>query len=161
MSYAYALLTVLPNLFWAIHPSIAHGTASAWLIWTVNPYTASQHGALGYSCIAEAYLNFGWTGVVIIMSLVGFSAGKLGIAGLQADRGHLALVAAFTAFALKAPRDESESLIRAFAWYSLLPFLTACLFSRLGASKQRIVHSIMPPPPVSLRPTNSGTARGI
>jgi oligosaccharide repeat unit polymerase len=135
VSYAYAMLTVFPNLFWPVHPTISHGTASDWLIWTVDPVVAARHSGLGYSCIAEAYLNFGWTGVVIVMSIVGFGAGKLGIAGRQEDRGRLALVAAFTAFALRFPRDESASLVRAFVWYSFLPYISARLVSRLGKSE--------------------------
>jgi oligosaccharide repeat unit polymerase len=158
IDYAYALLTVVPNLFWTIHPTISHGTLSEWLVWTVDPFLASRQGGLGFSCIAEAYLNFGWTGVGIIMTLVGFCAGKLGIAGRQADRGHLALVAAFTAFALTFPRDEAASLVRAFAWFSLLPYVTACVVSRLGASK-RFVRFIALPPAASFSTTNAGPAR--
>jgi oligosaccharide repeat unit polymerase len=159
VDYSYAMLTVVPNLFWRIHPTIAHGTASDWLVWTVDPGFASRRGGLGYSCIAEAYLNFGWTGVVTIMVLVGFGAGKLGIAGQQADRGTLALVAAFAAFALKFPRDESSSLVRAFAWYALLPYVAARLASRLGASKG-VVQFTTPPPAIPFGTMNSGTARG-
>jgi hypothetical protein len=86
MSYAYASLTILPNLFWAIHPAIAHGTAQDWLIWTVDARGASKQGGLGYSCIAEAYLNFGWTGVVLIMTRLG-SAWASWVSGRQVDQG--------------------------------------------------------------------------
>jgi oligosaccharide repeat unit polymerase len=134
VSYAYAILTVFPNLFWPVHPTIAHGTASDWLVSTVDPFAAANQGGLGYSCIAEAYLNFGWTGVAIIMSIVGFGAGKLGIVQREENRGRLAMVAAFTAFALRFPRDESASLVRAFAWYSFLPYVSARLVSQLGRS---------------------------
>jgi O-antigen polysaccharide polymerase Wzy len=133
VSYAYALLTVVPSLFWPVHPTIAHGTVGEWMVWTVDPLVAGRQGGLGYSCIAEAYLNFGWTGALIIMALVGFGAGKLGLAGGQVNLGHLALVASFAAFALKFPRDESASLVRAFAWYALLPYATAYFMTRLGA----------------------------
>ena len=159
VGYAYAMLTVVPNLFWAVHPTIAHGTASDWLMWTVDPRGASRQGGRGYSCIAEAYLNFGWTGIVIMMTVVGFCAGKLGIAGRQTDLGRLALAAAFTAFVLKFPRDESASLVRAFAWYSLLPYLSACVVSMLETSR-RVVHFMTPAPAASFSTTDAGTARG-
>ena len=158
VDYAYALLTALPNLFWPVHPAISHGTASDWLIWTVDPIGASRQGGLGYSCIAEAFLNFGWTGVVFIMAMVGFGAGKLGMASRHADRAGLALVAAFTAFVLKFPRDESASLIRAFAWYSLLPYVAACFVSRLVPVK-RIMHLGSVPPAASFVSTSTRTAR--
>jgi oligosaccharide repeat unit polymerase len=158
VDYAYALLTVVPNLFWPVHPTISHGTASDWLVWTVDPAAASRQIGLGYSCIAEAYLNFGWTGIITIMTLVGFCAGKLGLAGREADRGRLALAAAFTAFALKFPRDESASLIRAFAWYSLLPYLSASLVSTLSA-RRRIVNLTTRLPQASLNTIDSRAVR--
>jgi oligosaccharide repeat unit polymerase len=148
VGYAYAMLTVLPNLFWPVHPTISHGTASDWLISTVDPFVAGKQGGMGYSCIAEAYLNFGWTGVVIVMSMVGFVAGKLGVAARQEDCGRLALVATFTAFALRFPRDESTSLVRAFVWYSFLPYVSARLVSRLGQFK-RVPRTMPQPQPVT------------
>jgi oligosaccharide repeat unit polymerase len=146
VSYAYALLTVMPSLFWSIHPTIAHGTVGEWLVWSVDPSLAGRQGGLGYSCIAEAYLNFGWPGVIIIMTLVGFGAGRLGIAEGRVNVGHLAVVASFAAFALKFPRDESASLVRAFVWYAFLPYATAFLMTRLEAVMR---------PTLSLTPTSA------
>ena len=38
--YAYALLTLFPNLFWDIHPTIVRGTANEWLVRSINPWLA-------------------------------------------------------------------------------------------------------------------------
>ena len=135
--YAYAGLTLLPNLFWSVHPTIARGTASDWLIQVVDPSRAMQRGGLGYSCIAEAYLNFGWAGVPLIMGLIGFGVASLASLGAQGDRRRLALVAVFTAFVLKFPRDEASSLIRAFVWYSWLPYAMATGMAMFGARKAK------------------------
>jgi oligosaccharide repeat unit polymerase len=138
IGYAYAALTVLPNLFWDIHPTISHGTASDWLIWSVDPASAAKQIGLGYSCIAEAYLNYGWVGVPIVMFVLGFS-----VAGLTAwgrhDRARMAMVAAFTAFALRFPRDEAASLVRAFVWYSWLPYMCATVMGGLGSRRSLVV----------------------
>jgi oligosaccharide repeat unit polymerase len=132
VGYAYATLTVLPNFFWGVHPTIAHGTASEWLVWTVNPYGASRQNGIGYSCIAEAYLNFGWLGVPIVMGLVGFGIAALTSWGAKGNRTHVAMVAVLTAFVLRFPRDESASLVRAVVWYSWLPAAIAVLIARAG-----------------------------
>jgi hypothetical protein len=134
LGYGYAVLTLVPNMFWDVHPTIAHGTGSDWLVWTVDPYGAARRTGLGFSCVAEAYLNFGWLGAAGVMALVGFGFGRLGIAARLGDRGWLALVAAFTAFVLRFPRDESASLVRAFVWYSLMPYLGVYVLSRLWTS---------------------------
>jgi hypothetical protein len=129
VGYWYAALTIFPNFFWSIHPTIAHGTLNEWLVQTVNPYTAMQQGGLGYSCIAEAYLNFGWIGVPVVMGLIGFGIAALaGSAGR--DRRRLALVAILTGFVLKFARDESASVVRAFVWYSLGPYLIVTAIAR-------------------------------
>jgi len=132
VGYAYASLTVLPNFFWTVHPTVDHGTASDWLVRTVDPYAASRQGGLGYSCIAEAYLNFGWFGVPIVMGLVGFGIAALTSWGARGNRTHVAMVAVLTAFVLRFPRDESASLVRAVVWYSWLPAAIAVLIARAG-----------------------------
>jgi oligosaccharide repeat unit polymerase len=132
IGYAYAALTVLPNFFWTLHPTIAHGRASEWLVATVDPYAASRQGGLGFSCIAEAYLNFGWFGVPIVMGLVGFGIAALTSWGVKGNRTHVAMVAVLTAFVLRFPRDESASLVRAVVWYSWLPSVIAITIARGG-----------------------------
>lgn len=128
-SYFYALLTAMPNLFWDIHPSIARGTLSSWLIWTVDPYTARNHGGLGFACVAEAFLNFGVLGVCGVMALIGFGMGRMVTwATRSADLRALAMTATFSAFVLRLPRDESVSLLRMLLWYSWMPYaLTYCI----------------------------------
>jgi oligosaccharide repeat unit polymerase len=142
VGYAYAALTIVPNLFWAVHPTIAHGTASDWLVWAVDPYGAMRQAGLGYSCIAEVYLNFGWVGVPVVMCLVGFGVAAFANLGSDGHRARLALVAVFTAFALRFPRDETASLVRIFVWYSWMPLAAATFMARLGA-RQAIVKSAM------------------
>jgi oligosaccharide repeat unit polymerase len=136
-SYYYASLTVLPNLFWSVHPAIARGQASAWLVQTVDPYTAEQGGGLGYSFIAEAYLNFGWWGAFIVLGLIGFLFGSLVLwADLSDDIARLAVVASFLSFFLFFARGEASEVVRALVWYSVLPYL-AVRFLGYARSRER------------------------
>src|ERR1017187_8886241 len=77
VSYLYAALAGFPNVAWSIHPTTAHGTLSAWLVYTVMPYAAANGCGLGYSFIAEAYENFGWIGVPLVLLVTGWIAGRL------------------------------------------------------------------------------------
>jgi len=124
MTYVRAALTVVPNLFWDIHPSVASETPTHWLIWTVDPYTASRGGSLGYSCIAEAYLNFGWIGVPACLCLFGFLFAKFIMWASQAGRPErLALAACVACFVIFYARAEAADFARGVVWYSVLPYL--------------------------------------
>jgi oligosaccharide repeat unit polymerase len=123
-SYYYALLTAFPNLFWEVHPSIAHGTLSNWLVQMVDPTTAGSGGGYGFSFIAEAYLNFGWFGAAVVLGLMGFLFGRLVLwASRSSDPAKLAMVASFTGLVLLFARGESNLVVRALLWYALMPYL--------------------------------------
>ncbi len=121
--YGYAWLTLFPNLFWDVHPSIARKIPSSWLIWEVDPYTAEQGGGLGYSFLAEAYLNFGWLGLVPVMIVFGYLGGKAVRWGDQ--HGHAeraALLAAAFSFLVFFVRAELAVVLRGVIWYAAVPY---------------------------------------
>jgi len=121
--YLYALLTIVPNLFWKLHPTVARGVPGLWLTWAVNPEFAARGGGLGYSFIAEAYLNFGWFGAPIALGVLGFLFAKL---VLWTDRSReparMAMLASFTSSFLFYARCESALQVRPLMWYSFIPF---------------------------------------
>jgi oligosaccharide repeat unit polymerase len=123
LSYFYAALTLMPNLFWDIHPSIAAGTPSFWLTWAVDPWSAALGGGLGYSFLAEGYLNFGWIGVPAVGLGVGYGYARFvrwTMDGRQPARlATLATVAAFFTFFVRA---ESAVIVRAVVYYGLVPY---------------------------------------
>lgn len=124
ISYLYAISTVMPNLFWAVHPAIAHGTYGEWLIWTVNQYIAFRGGGIGFSFIAEAYINFGWYGAPVILGIMGYLFGRFTLWGNKSNNpAGIATLASFLAFILFFARGESISSFRPIVWYSLAPFL--------------------------------------
>jgi oligosaccharide repeat unit polymerase len=149
--YAYAVLTLFPNLFWDIHPTIERGTANEWLVRSINPWLAARGGAYGYSCIAEAYLNFGKPGVPLMMCLYGvLFVAMLLWAEKSGDPAKLAFAATVLAFVLRFPRDELAGVIRPVVWYALLPYLsivvtplvmTGALRSLPAGTRQRVPSS--------------------
>ncbi len=125
-SYGLGALTVLPNLFWDVHPAIAKGTPNSWLIRTVDPGQAALGGGLGYSFIAEAYLNGGWPGVILICGLLGLLFAKLASSvSATADLVRIAFAATIVAFTLKYARSDCTEVIRFLTWFALAPYALA------------------------------------
>jgi len=131
VGYFYALSTLMPNLFWDVHPNVARKDAGTWLTWEVDPGMAVIGGRLGYSCIAEAYLNFGWTGTPVILFLIGFGLGKLsGWVSKSDDPSKIAMAACTLSFLPLFARGEIYYIIRPIVWYSLLPYGAVLLLAR-------------------------------
>jgi oligosaccharide repeat unit polymerase len=136
VGYAYAVSTLFPNLFWKIHPAIAHELPSTWLTWQVDPYTASQGGGLGFSFIAEAYLNFGYLGVPILLFFGGYLLARLvrwADRGIRPDR--VAFVATAACFAIFLARAELAVVLRGVIWYSIAPYLATVWLARRRAAQ--------------------------
>jgi len=135
VGYLYALTPAFPSFFWDVHPVIARGTPADWLIWAVDPVTARLGGGLGFSFIAEAYLNFGTFGTPIVTAVFGF---LLGAFVLWADRfyspARMAAVATFTAFILFYARGDASVLMRPLLWYAGLPY-AACRLADIVAAR--------------------------
>ena len=127
--YLYAALTVFPNIFWDVHPSVARGTASDWLIRTVNPVAAASGGGLGFSFVAEAFLNFGFSGVLIVPFFMGLLYGRFVAWGSwTSDPAKIATLASYLSFFLVYARSDSTSVVRPLIWYTFLPYvLILCL----------------------------------
>lgn len=135
LSYLYALLTLVPNLFWAIHPSQAYHLGT-WLTSTVAPRYFAAGGGYGYSFLAEAYLNFGWLGLPLALGLMGYYYSKFTLwAQRQDDPARLAVVACFLSFFLFFVRAESMSVVRPFVWYSLIPYMAVRWLARRSVPK--------------------------
>jgi len=137
VDYLYALFTLVPNIgFGDIHPSIARGTPSVWLSAEVTPRAVKQGIFLGYSFIAEAYLNFGWLGTPIFMTIFGFYLGKLVLwATRSGEPARMALLASFLTSLLFFCRQESTQIVRPFVLYSLTPYLGVLLLHQLRQKK--------------------------
>jgi len=122
ISYLYSLTTILPNLFWKIHPAMAHGTMSAWLISIVDPGLARLGQGLGFSFIAEAYANFGTYGALPMTIIIGFLFVAFSeYVEKSNNRGYLAAMATYLSFFLFFARAESSDIIRPFFWYAVMP----------------------------------------
>ncbi|AHY47008.1 O-antigen polysaccharide polymerase Wzy [Rubrobacter radiotolerans] len=139
VSYFYGALGMFPSLFAENHPTAVHGTLNRWLALAVEPNLASTfpNWSLGFSFIAEAYLNFGWIGAPIILAVMGFLLGWFVLAAERSgDLARIATVGAFTGFFLIFARAESNDVLRSLLWYAVFPYL-AVLFTRTWILRSR------------------------
>jgi hypothetical protein len=136
VSYLYSLVAIVPNLGWEVHPSVAHGLLSDWLVKTVEPMVAASGGGLGYSFIAEAYLNFGWFGAPIWLGLIGYFLMRLFLQTDTGDPARQAMVASFFSFFLVFSRGEAAIVVRGLVWYACLPYLLAAILTIRGRRRK-------------------------
>lgn len=129
--YLYSWFSVVPNFWGDLHPAVTHARYSAWLTEIVNPYLAARGGSIGFSFIAEAYLNFGWLGLTGWMALLGaFFAGLTTWSESLNRPLRVAFVGSFLASCLYYARGEFLFIPRPLVWYALLPMLLAILLHR-------------------------------
>jgi oligosaccharide repeat unit polymerase len=130
--YLYGLFTVVPNLFWSVHPWESVDPAD-WLVQTIAPWHASLGMGFGYSFIAEAYLNFGLVGITLGMALIGFFVGKLcSLVNYNRDPAQIAALGSAVAFSFFWARGTVGGAIRPAIWQGLLPYLLVVFLIKLG-----------------------------
>ena len=129
-SYLDAAYTVVPGFFWTQHPALANGTLSTWVSYTARPWLRESGGGIGYSFIAETYINFGWWGGVAAMGVLGaFFAGIFAWGSLTNDRMRVVIVASFLSFLAYYARGEATHVLRPLVWYVLAPAAVVVVLS--------------------------------
>lgn len=124
ITYLYNLSEAVPNLFWDRHPAEVYGSLGRWLTKIVDYSFYEFGGALGYSCVAESYINFGWVGVIVIAFILGMVIQKV---ENKVENSNVASVHAswviLANYLLMYPRGELSTMVRGFFWYMLIPFI--------------------------------------
>ena len=123
-SYVYSFATIVPNLgFWKVHPAVKEAGLSKWLTNRLGlPY------GTGFSMFAEAYINFGYMGFLIIYFLGYIFAYLFGMLRISIRRGDLVTVAVILICfkeALGLPRGQMINIVRQF-YYIILPLIFYC-----------------------------------
>ena len=141
MGYGY--LRSLANAIPIWEAPDVYGYAGSWLAWHVTPQLAVGGFGLGFSFMAEAYLNFGWMGGVAVVGVIG-----LGIVAVQkwaehsGDPARFAFIGAFLPILIFFARGESLSVTRPILWYALIPYLAVVVLrtmdGRLTGGERRI-----------------------
>ena len=119
MSYGRAVLLAIPGMGGILNSEDHPVMLADWLIREVDPVAAANNGGLGFSFIAEAYLNYGLFGGPVACLVIGMLIAYL------LFRGNDALSVAFIGCILLClplwSRAESGVIVRCIVWQCLLP----------------------------------------
>lgn len=88
-----------------------------WITFTVEPWTHAAFGGLGFSAVAEPYLNFGVAGVVAYFFLLGVGLGRADLwLATGPSRRTLAMIALCFMPLLLTARNDYHNFIRPAVW---------------------------------------------
>ena len=74
-TYLHAVARALPNVTFT--PRTWGFVSSQWINWETAPELARRGNALGFSIVAEAYINFGLVGAAVVHAAIGAFHGRL------------------------------------------------------------------------------------
>jgi oligosaccharide repeat unit polymerase len=118
-TYLVGLKGILPNLslHWkpASRESIDDLPPSHWITAVVEPWSYRNHGGIGFSAVAEPYMNFGAPGVIIFFLLLGFLLVQLERVSIRSSYA-LASWALVLGSLLWTTRNDFSSFFRPVAW---------------------------------------------
>lgn len=120
-SYLMAVERIVPNV--SLSPSsprqVQELAPSAWVTKHMSPWQFEHGGGLGFSGVAEPYLNFGPLGVLVFFLLAGYAAR---VCDGWLSRGHFraAVVAASFGFVLWTVRNDMMVVFRAVAYAAVI-----------------------------------------
>lgn len=130
VGYLFALSTLVPNLFWDLHPAVANGSYTNWLIRRVNPWIEQRGGSYGFSIVAEAYANFGIVAGPLFLALMAFVFVRFVSWAENGDPARAAALALFLAYWLFVARAESAVVLRPLLWYAVAPYVLTRIVRR-------------------------------
>ena len=115
-TYLYALSSLIPNIgFWEKHPAAVKANLAEWLIKKDN-LTYSP----AYSIVAEAYINFGIAGFIVMFILGVYFSRVLNIESGSKNKMLTFLVALiFTYMSLQMVRNCFFGVVRTLIYYIL------------------------------------------
>jgi len=135
-SYFYSLFSLVPNLgFWQVHPAFQNANLGDWLQSTLG----LKYGP-GYSHAAEAYINFGWGGILAMFAL-GIFFGKVftlinrNNATLKPDKSVFVFV--LLSLTVMITRNSFISTARAVFYYSGAIYVATILLNRYLNQRRR------------------------
>lgn len=134
-SYFFSLTSVIPNLgFWDLHPAMKYGNMNGWL----QDAMGLNHGP-GFSIVAEAYINFGTFGF-LMMLLLGYCFGLIFNINIRDKYNPLLLVLSFVFcfLIIKTVRNSFLATVRSVFYY-ILPIYLIVVYIYKGRINKKML----------------------
>jgi hypothetical protein len=74
-TYSYLAITLIPRFVWPDKPSVNDANRYYQLVFGLSTARDVNSVNIGAGCLAEAYISFGWPGVICIMFAIGIILG--------------------------------------------------------------------------------------
>lgn len=147
-SYWLALKGMFPNIGFSIDTSssrmelgddvkmdksqFARMAPSSWLTYRIKPAQFEKGGGVGFSAIAEPYLNFGVGGVVMIFIILGYFLGRLDRLDLIANKYTYLFVAAMLWPLIRTVRNDFANFLKPMGFMIIILLLWNIALEILG-----------------------------
>lgn len=135
-TYYRSLTMILPSQILNSGTSDIVLSPAIWLVKNIDPAFANSGGGYGFSAIAEAYLNFGFLGGLLVMSVLGASIKLINRYIINNDDTLSLLFASYTVILIFYARQESLLLFRPLFWY-VIALSYSLRFSAISYVNQR------------------------
>jgi hypothetical protein len=110
-TYSYFFVAFIPRIIWPNKP-VATANSTFAVTYRITTEEGARRSTFGMGLVTEAYINFGWYGVLIIMFLQGAILGLLQhiFGGIKSGPGGQAVFLAFFIFFLNGIGSSAEIL---------------------------------------------------
>jgi hypothetical protein len=111
-TYSYFAVALIPRLLWPDKPTAGNANGFFAVTYGLTTEEGAKTTTFGVSILGEAFINFGWLGVILIMFFQGFIVGLLErtFGGLASGPGGQAVFIAFFVFFLNGIGTSAEIL---------------------------------------------------
>ena len=111
-TYSYFAVALIPRIFWPEKPTAGDANGFFAVSYGLTTEEGAKTTTFGVSLIGEAFINFGWPGVVVLMLLQGLIISLLErlFAGVESGPGGQAVFIAFFIFFLNGIGSSAEIL---------------------------------------------------
>lgn len=90
-TYYYMMVTLIPRVLWPSKPSVSEANRFYQVTYGLSSETDLASTSISVGVVAEAFMNFGWAGVALVMFLVGLGLAVFELSFLRPGSGDLML----------------------------------------------------------------------
>ena len=109
-TYSYFIVALIPRVLWPDKPQAGNANGFFAVTYGLTSEEGAKTTTFGVSLLGEAFINFGWAGVVVIMLIQGFFISLLErmFGGIASGAGGQAVFIAFFVFFLNGIGSSAE-----------------------------------------------------
>jgi hypothetical protein len=137
-TYSFFLVSFIPRIIWPDKPMAGSANGFYAVTYGVTTEEGGKHSTFGVSILGEAFMNFGWPGVALIMLLQGFFIGAMqhSFGGKESGPGGQAVFLCFFVYFLNGIGSSAEIMFGGILQNLLLGYLLL-LWARQKPTRNR------------------------